>query len=634
MRTNRIRTSLGLRMGPRRRLLALVGLGLRLVSLLVLISPRWVAAEALPIVRYGDPSPDGNGTFGDYWSTFSEPCLNDSGQVGFGAYLSGTAGGFTDDEALFRGKPGSPPTLLVREGQSLPTGGAFGGGLSDWLSHPYAMNNSGCMAFDAVLTGTPGGATDNAGIYSSAGPGTLAEHVRKGAPAPGMGGGTFTGFWPPQINNDVPANISFIAGVGGWGTVYIARGSTPSFIVRVGQPPPDGNGWISRFYIDAPPAICPNGAEVRFWAHLDGTVEGTVDDDGVFGGNAGAFSITQIARGGQPAPGGGQYGEVAAPVSNALGFAAFKATRVPTLDDVGIYIASGQGGGRRIAHTGQLAPDLNGTFYNFHHPALSAGNLTAFTGDLEGTAGGFLDRSGVYRGEVQGDIFGSVILIQLARANQLVPEGDGRFNTFGDIVGINAPGQVLFTATLRGTPGGNSDDRGLYLWDEEDGLCKLLREGDVIDGQRVVGFETLNRRDYGGFRCLNDAGLAVARVDMAGVVGDGVYLIGCPSSSAVETPRQAAPSAARLEFEPHPFGAEPLTLHYMLPSAPGTVRIQVHDVTGRLVRTLLDSPAPASGTLRWDGRAEGNRPLAAGVYFLRLDSPGATVVRRAVRLAQ
>jgi hypothetical protein len=74
------------------------------------------------------------------------------------------------------------------------------------------------------------------------------------------------------------------------------------------------------------------------------------------------------------------------------------------------------------------------------------------------------------------------------------------------------------------------------------------------------------------------------------------------------------------------FGADEGALSGAVP-----VTIRVFDVAGRLVRTLAHN-ASAAGPTRyvWDGRSDGGRALAAGVYFLRLQAGSAVVTKQVV----
>jgi hypothetical protein len=61
--------------------------------------------------------------------------------------------------------------------------------------------------------------------------------------------------------------------------------------------------------------------------------------------------------------------------------------------------------------------------------------------------------------------------------------------------------------------------------------------------------------------------------------------------------------------------------------------IRVFDPAGRLVRVLLDEViSPGPGSVSWDGRGDDAKPLAAGVYYLRMDVIGRPAARRAVIL--
>ncbi len=95
-----------------------------------------------------------------------------------------------------------------------------------------------------------------------------------------------------------------------------------------------------------------------------------------------------------------------------------------------------------------------------------------------------------------------------------------------------------------------------------------------------------------------------------------------PPTVGVELPNAAEREAIQLAAnEPNPF-AGATAISFTLPE-PRTVRLTVHDVTGRTVRTLLSGGADAGVTRRtWDGRDAYGRDVASGVYFFRLEADG------------
>ena len=61
------------------------------------------------------------------------------------------------------------------------------------------------------------------------------------------------------------------------------------------------------------------------------------------------------------------------------------------------------------------------------------------------------------------------------------------------------------------------------------------------------------------------------------------------------------------------------------------VRLSVHDVRGRLVRSLSDQQLAAGRhEIRWDGRDAAGARVAAGVYFFRLRAAGLVYSRPVV----
>jgi len=65
------------------------------------------------------------------------------------------------------------------------------------------------------------------------------------------------------------------------------------------------------------------------------------------------------------------------------------------------------------------------------------------------------------------------------------------------------------------------------------------------------------------------------------------------------------------------------TIQYDVPSDGGRVVLEVFDVSGRLVRRLLDrNEAAGRQWVVWDGRDDGGAAVASGVYYYRLTAPG------------
>jgi aminopeptidase N len=87
------------------------------------------------------------------------------------------------------------------------------------------------------------------------------------------------------------------------------------------------------------------------------------------------------------------------------------------------------------------------------------------------------------------------------------------------------------------------------------------------------------------------------------------------------------PPAARLTGNvPNPFNPR-TSIRFFLP-AELAVRLDVFDVSGRLVRTLVDASRPAGdNAVVWDGADRAGRPVAAGTYFARLTGAGIDQVR-------
>jgi len=84
----------------------------------------------------------------------------------------------------------------------------------------------------------------------------------------------------------------------------------------------------------------------------------------------------------------------------------------------------------------------------------------------------------------------------------------------------------------------------------------------------------------------------------------------------------------------HPNPFNPVTrITYSVKDA-GRVTIEVYNVAGKVVRTLLDTDveAGAAGHVDWDGRARSGEQCASGVYFYRIAAPGFTRSHKMIML--
>jgi hypothetical protein len=94
-----------------------------------------------------------------------------------------------------------------------------------------------------------------------------------------------------------------------------------------------------------------------------------------------------------------------------------------------------------------------------------------------------------------------------------------------------------------------------------------------------------------------------------------------PTATAVSGPELGSAPVLLGSPSPNPANGA-LNVAFDLPSA-GHVRVQVFDMAGRLVATLIDETASAGArVLHWDARGEEGRTLASGAYCIRLETRG------------
>lgn len=83
---------------------------------------------------------------------------------------------------------------------------------------------------------------------------------------------------------------------------------------------------------------------------------------------------------------------------------------------------------------------------------------------------------------------------------------------------------------------------------------------------------------------------------------------------------------------PNPFNAA-TRIPFALPRA-STVTLEIYDILGRKVRTLLDRRPMTAGshTVQWDGTSGDDKPVASGIYLLRIRTDEASGTRKMILL--
>jgi len=98
-------------------------------------------------------------------------------------------------------------------------------------------------------------------------------------------------------------------------------------------------------------------------------------------------------------------------------------------------------------------------------------------------------------------------------------------------------------------------------------------------------------------------------------------------SGVAEGPKVTTPARLMLAVNPNPFRTG-TTVSYDVPKS-GEVSLRIHDVSGRVVRTLASGTRnPGSYTATWDGRGDNGSRLVPGVYFSTLTAQNGKLTKK------
>jgi hypothetical protein len=118
------------------------------------------------------------------------------------------------------------------------------------------------------------------------------------------------------------------------------------------------------------------------------------------------------------------------------------------------------------------------------------------------------------------------------------------------------------------------------------------------------------------------------------VTADGWYLDDVAIFATSDSSNIDEAIVSRLFVRNHPNPFNPKTsIRYDVPVR-GNVNLAVYDVTGRLVRTIIEGDPHGPGTYGrpWDGKNERGQDVAGGVYFARVEVAGETASAKMVLL--
>jgi hypothetical protein len=92
------------------------------------------------------------------------------------------------------------------------------------------------------------------------------------------------------------------------------------------------------------------------------------------------------------------------------------------------------------------------------------------------------------------------------------------------------------------------------------------------------------------------------------------------SSGVTGVPLSSIFAQSDLKITPNPSGG-PITIKFAMP-IPGKVTVDLFDISGRRVKRIIDERrAPGPSSTSWDGRDDSGKPVASGVYFVRIKTP-------------
>jgi len=161
---------------------------------------------------------------------------------------------------------------------------------------------------------------------------------------------------------------------------------------------------------------------------------------------------------------------------------------------------------------------------------------------------------------------------------------------------------------------------------------------------RVEGAASITRGTTGnGATGSTGAGKVIRSTlgqSIAGGVGSPNHSIEAGFWPGTDTPttglaEQAATTIERYQLYagvPNPFNPQ-TTIAFDVPAPGGRVRLSIHDVSGRLVKTLVDGQSlPGHRVIAWNGTDDAGHGVSSGIFICSLEAGGERMTQKLVLL--
>lgn len=414
---------------------------------MLLASGTLNVARAVPytfetVALTGDIAP---GTGGATFSDFTNPTMNDSGDVAFRGELVGAGVTGANNFGAYA-QSGGILGLVLRDDDPAP--GVPGSTVRVGLP---VINNIGDVSLGSRLVG--GGVTtaNDQVLYTESG-GSVGLVARTGDVAPGTGGAVHGDFARP-LHNDSGDTAFVDQGLSGGGAtpannsaLFQDAGGTLGLVVREGDVAPGTGGALFSEFISSP-RINASG-DLAFRGPLTGGGTTAANDSGIFAQTAGVLGLR--AREGDVAPGtgGAVFSEFNDPGFNDGGDTAFVAlllgAGVTGLNDQGLFAENG-GGLDLVTRKGDVAPGTGGaTFADLDRIGTNNAGDLSFLATLTGAGTTSANDVAIF------SLLGGTLDI-VVREGDVIEVAPGDSRTISILNGIdvgllNLTGQIAFRA--------------------------------------------------------------------------------------------------------------------------------------------------------------------------------------------